>query len=188
MRVLDAVAKAGGLATGLQLGSSVELADLEGSYVVRDNDILPVDFIELIRKGNMLHNIPLLNRDIIYISSSVNKEIYVIGEVTTPGHFPYKEEMTILQALSFAIGLKESANKNAVVVRGGVNHPRIFKVNLKDILKGKTRDFPLRPSDVIYVPRSGFAEWNNVVNTLLPTLQAVQGGWIVKEIIDEINQ
>jgi len=170
------------------LGNSVELADLAGSYVVRGNKILPVDFLELIRKGNMLHNIPLSNRDIIYIASSVSKEVYVIGEVHTPGHFPYKEEMTILQAISFAIGLKETANKNAVVVRGGINHPRIFKVNIKDILNGEIRDFPLVPSDVVYVPRNTFAEWNNIINTILPTLQVVQGGWIVKEMMEGFKQ
>ena len=187
MRVLDAVAKAGGLSTGLQLGNSVELADLESSYVVRNSEILPVDFIELMRKGNMLHNIPLKNGDYIYISSAVNREVYVIGEVIRAGHFPYREDMTVIQSLSFANGMKETAYHEAIVIRGGLTHPRMFKIDMKAVLQGKTQDFPLKPNDIVYIPRGKLANWNKIVNLILPSMQALQSGWLIHEMINDIG-
>ena len=181
-RVLDIIATAGGLASGYFQNNTVELADLERSYVVRKNRILPVDFVELVRKGDMLQNIPLVDGDYIYIPSSVNREIYVIGEVIAPGHFLFKESMTVMQVISFAQGFKETSTSEIAVIRGGMNHPRIFKINFKSILKGETRDFPLKPNDIVYVPRSKLAEWNKMIGLITPSLELIQGGWMVKEI------
>jgi polysaccharide export outer membrane protein len=188
MRVLDAIAVSGGLSTGLQLGSSVELADLAGSFVVRDNTILPVDFVELMRKGNMLHNIPLKNGDYIFISSAVNREIYILGEVVRAGHFPYREDFTLMQSLSFAWGVKDSAYKEAIIIRGGLTHPRVFHVNMKKIVSGESQDFPLESNDIVFIPKSKMAEWNHIVNLILPSLQTLQSGWLIKTIIDDVGK
>lgn len=183
MRVMDAIATAGGLSTGYFQNNTIELADLERSYIVRDNRVLPVNFQALVREGDMLHNIPLLNGDYIYISSSVNREVYVLGEVDSPNHFLYKESMTLMQVISFAGGFLNTANLHVIVVRGGLNHPRVFRVDVKAILAGRTQDFPLKPNDIIYVSRSPLASWNNILQLLMPSLEAVQSGWMLREII-----
>jgi polysaccharide export outer membrane protein len=183
MRVMDAIATAGGLSTGYFQNNTIELADLERSYIVRDNKVLPVNLQALVREGDMLHNIPLLNGDYIYISSSVNREVYVLGEVGSPNHFLYKESMTLMQVISFAGGFLNTANLNVVVVRGGLTHPRVFKVDIKAILAGKSKDFPLKPNDIIYVSRSPLASWNNILQLLMPSLEAVQSGWMLQEIM-----
>ncbi|MCK4957277.1 MAG: polysaccharide biosynthesis/export family protein, partial [Candidatus Cloacimonetes bacterium] len=157
MRIVDAIAVAGGLSSGIFQNNTIELADLERSYIIRNNKILPVSFKELIREGNMLHNIPLIDGDYIYIPSSVNREVYVLGAVGTPWHFLYKESMTLMQVITFARGLTDNARDEVIIVRGGLSHPRVFRINLSRILAGEEHDFPLKPNDIIYVSNTPIA-------------------------------
>jgi len=187
MRILDALADAGGLALGYFQNNTVELADLERTFLIRENRVLPIDFVELIQNGQMIYNIPLLDRDYIYIPSAVNKEVYVIGEVNQEGHYFYQENMTLVQSLTFAQGFKNSAQSTVYVIRGNLNHPRIFKINTKDILKAKVRDFRLKPNDIVYIPKRPIARWNEIVNNALPSLQAIQSAYFINEVYKDIR-
>lgn len=183
MRILDIFAKAGGLETGLQRGTSVVLGDLERSFFVRNGQVLPVDFVKLVREGKMLHNIPVKDGDYIYIASSVNKEIYVLGEVNRPNYFAYKENMSLTQAIAAARGLKNTANKYAIITRGGLTHPRMYKINIESVLRGETRNVDLEPGDVIYIPRSRVAKFNKIMDLIVPSIRAVQTTWMIRDMI-----
>jgi polysaccharide export outer membrane protein len=187
MRVVDVIAEAGGLSSGIFQNNTIELADLERSYMIRNNRLLPVDFQELIREGNMLHNVPIIDGDYIYIPSSVNREVYVLGEVGTPWHFLYKESMTLMQVITFARGFTDNAKSEVLVVRGGLSHPRIFRVDTAKILAGEAQDFPLKPNDIIYVPNSPIASWNKVLSLIMPSLEAIQTGWLMNEIYQQVD-
>ncbi|MDD3535766.1 MAG: polysaccharide biosynthesis/export family protein [Candidatus Cloacimonetes bacterium] len=187
MRVLDAIAAAGGLALGYFQNNSVELADLERTFMIRDNRILPIDFVELVQNGKTIYNIPILDKDYIFIPSAINREIYVIGEVHQEGHYFYQENMTLVQSISFAQGFKPTAQSTIYVIRGNLSHPRLFKINTKDILKAKVRDFRLKPNDIVFVPKHPIAKWNQVVNYALPSLQAVQSAYFINEMIKDIR-
>lgn len=187
MRILDALSSAGGLALGYFQNNSVELADLERTFMIRDNRILPIDFVELVQNGKMLYNIPLLDRDYIYIPSAINREIYVIGEVNQEGHYFYQENMTLVQSISFAEGFKKTAQATVYVIRGNLSHPRIFKINTKDILKAQVRDFRLKPGDIVYIPKRPIARWNEIVNNALPSLQAIQSAYFINEIYKDLK-
>ena len=41
------------------------------------------------------------------------------------------------------------------------------------ILKGQAGAFPLEPGDIVYVPPSGIATFNQAISQLLPSLEAV---------------
>jgi len=188
MRILDLIAKAGGLALGYFQNNSIELADLERSFIVRNNKVLPIDFYALIKEGDMLNNIPLMGGDYIYLPSSINREVYVVGEVIEQGHFAYKENMTLGQVIAYSQGLKPSAKTSSIyLVRGNLKHPRLFKIDLDAIYKGKIMDFKLKPNDIIYVPKTPIASWNLVLEQILPSLQAVQTGYLLQNIIDDTN-
>jgi len=188
MRILDLIANAGGLALGYFQNNSIELADLERSFIVRNNKVLPIDFYALIKQGNMLNNIPLMGGDYIYLPSSINREVYVVGEVLEQGHFAFKENMTLGQVIAYAQGLKPSAKtSNVYLVRGNLKHPRLFKINLDAIYQGKIMDFRLKPNDIVYVPKTPIASWNLVLEQILPSLQAVQTGYILQNIIEDTN-
>ncbi len=187
MRILDALASAGGLALGWFQNNSVELADLERTFMMRNNKILPIDFVELVQNGNMLYNIPLLDKDYIYLPSAINREVYIVGEVNQEGHFFFQESMTLIQSITYAQGFKTTAQSTVYVIRGNLSHPRLFKIDTKAILAAKVQDFPLKPNDIVYVPKHPIAKWNDVVYMALPSLQAIQSAWFLNDMIQRMN-
>jgi len=187
MKILDALAAAGGLAMGWFQSNTVELADLERTFMIRDNRILPIDFVELVQNGKMIYNIPLLDKDYIYLPSAINREIYVVGEVYQEGHYFFQENMTVMQSIAFAQGFKDTAQSTVYVIRGNLTHPRLFKIDTKDILKAKVRDFRLKPNDIVFVPKHPIAKWNEVVNNALPSLQAIQSAYFLNEMYQDLQ-
>jgi len=182
-KVIDSIAIAQGLSIGIADNTTIELADLEHAFIRRDNKVLPVNFIELVRKGNPIHNIPLMDKDYIYIPSSLNKEVYILGEVNLPSPFGFKERMTLTQLVVLARGYKKSANINKVaVIRGTLTNPRVFLVNLSDILEGKIKDFRIKPFDIVFIPSSVLGDWNDILKMVMPSLNAIQSAYILNQI------
>jgi len=172
LKLADAIAKAEGLSVGVFDNNTIELADLEHSFVRRGNEILPIDFDSLLRKGDALMNIPLINGDYIFIPSAMNQEVYIIGEVEKQGYFGFKPNMTAGRLLAHAEGIKNSAGDEILVVRGNLHHPRVYKLSRSAILNGETRDFRLQPNDIIYVPKGVLGHWNAILAEIVPTLEA----------------
>jgi polysaccharide export outer membrane protein len=170
-RLTDAIAMAKGFLTGQYDGKTIEIADLDHAFVARDGKILPVDFIEAITKGNPLHNIPLKDGDYIYIPSSVNEEIFILGEVETPNHVGYQKGLTVSRALTYAKGLKESASSKVLVIRGNLRKPKVYVVDIHDVMRGMQSDFALKPNDIVFAPRGAFSQYNVVVEKLMPTFE-----------------
>jgi len=92
------------------------------------------------------------------------QQIYVGGEVNRPGAFNLIGSMTVLQSISLAEGLKDTARtKEMVIVRRGVdNKPLIMTINLKKVVDGTdmSQDIILKPFDIVFVPKSSVAEVN----------------------------
>jgi len=172
LKLADAIAKAEGLSIGIFDNNTIELADLEHSFIRRGNSILPVDFVSLLRKGNSLMNIPLINGDYIFIPSAMNQEVYIIGEVENQGYFGFKPNMTAGRLLAHAEGIKNSAGDEILVVRGNLQHPKVYKLSRSAILNGKVQDFRLKPNDIVYVPKGVLGTWNAIISEITPTLEA----------------
>ncbi len=152
MTVIEAIAQAGGLETGVFEHNTVELADLSHSFLVRDGHRLPIDFEKLFQNGDLAQNIPLEPNDYLYFASSGANEIYVLGEVQSPGIVPFTPSSSIIGALTTRGSFTTRAYRARVlVVRGSLTHPQTFVVDASDILKGKTGNFRLMPRDIIYV-------------------------------------
>jgi polysaccharide export outer membrane protein len=78
----------------------------------------------------------------------------VLGEVYKPGMVPLQGDVTVLQALAVAGGLKDFANeKNIRILRKGVTGTQTIKFNYKDAIKGERNSNPyLKPGDIVVVP------------------------------------
>ncbi|MCP4179479.1 MAG: capsule biosynthesis protein CapA [bacterium] len=172
-RLTDAVAEASGLSEGEKDGDTIELANLDHAFVVRDKKMLPVDFVKVIKNGNRLNNIPLKNNDYIYIPSSMNLNVFIMGEVLVPGSCAYNENLTLLKALSWAQGRKKTSSDIAVVVRGNLVSPKVFKIDVEDILRGRVADFKLEPNDIVYFPSGYVADYNLIVKKIIPTFEVI---------------
>ena len=175
-RLIDALAMSGGFATaGGRDNDRYELADLENAYLMRDGKVLPVDFVEALVKRNPLHNIPIMNGDYIHIPSLDAGKIAVLGEVGDPDCYPYQPNLSLLQAIAMAGGLKETNSRDIKVIRGGLKNPVVFTLDIREIRYGRVKDFRLKPLDIVFIPRDAISEWNVLVRQILPSVQLLNG-------------
>lgn len=155
MTLLDIISQAGGL-TGLH-GDHI--------LVIRQNPdgtsmSLEIPIEDLFEKGDAALNIPLMPKDIVNVLMVQIVKVYVFGQVKNPGALEVKKNMipTLLRAIAQAGGFAERAAKSRVLIKrqNPDGTETEIKVNVKDIMKGKRRDIPLKEGDVIIVPESIF--------------------------------
>ncbi len=185
MRILDAIAAAGGFPRGKVNEDTVELADLEHAYISREGKILPVNFPDLIQNGVMVNNIPVAEGDYIHIPSNLNREVYIVGEVLSPGAYGYRRDLSLMQLIAKASGMQDRATAQIILVRGSLRDPKVFSFDTDLILKGEMLDVRLQPEDIIFVPKSYLGTWNMILNLLLPSMQTVQSGIILQKLMDD---
>jgi len=94
--------------------------------------------------------------EVSVIVKEVNSaKIYVMGKVNSPGVFPLRSEITVLQAITLAGGFAEWAKKSKVIIlrKTGEKDQRIV-VNIDRVIDGKkgAEDVRLQPGDRIIVP------------------------------------
>ena len=77
---------------------------------------------------------------------------YVTGEVNHPGAVTIQSQLTVLQALAIAGGLKDFANaKNIRILRRSSLGVQTIAFNYKDAIRGSAPVY-LRPGDTVVVP------------------------------------
>lgn len=98
----------------------------------------------------------------IFVKEYSAKQVYVLGEVKSPGAIPLPTEagLTVLEAISLAGGFTPVAapDRTRIIRTGADGKPQNLTVEVSAITKNgqKDKDVPLAPSDVVYVPQSFF--------------------------------
>ena len=88
----------------------------------------------------------------IYPKEYNSKKIIVLGEVAKPGTFPFKNNMTVVEAITLAGGFKSSANKNYVVVTRKIEgKEQRIEVPVQDITEGLASNLALNAGDIVFV-------------------------------------
>ena len=137
-------------------------ADLKNSFLLRKGKKLNVDFYKLVKKGDISQNVWVLPNDLIFIKDNFKNRINVIGEVKQPQVITFQEGMTVLDAILIAKGLTDVAKpKGTQVYRRGQDQGRPISkipVSLDEVIfdGNLTKNIPLKPGDIIHVPRSFF--------------------------------
>ena len=152
MKLLSALASGGGMKQTVLNTITVDQADLKHAFILRDGKNLRVDFINLVERGDMSQNIPLESGDYIYIPDTVDKKVYVLGEVRFQRSIDLMRPMTLLQAMTKARGLSDDASDELYVLRGSLSDPAVKKVSFSELINGEAKDFFLKKDDIIYVP------------------------------------
>jgi polysaccharide export outer membrane protein len=168
------------LLEALALGGSVDVsqADLYQAYVAQGQTKLPVDLHALLIDGDLSQNITLAPGDTIVVPSSENENAFVLGAVGAPGPVKFQGgELSLLQALS-AAGLNLQNYTDARlgqirIIRSSGRNAAFFVVDANKILNGQAVPFALQPGDVVFVPPSPVATWNQALRELIPSLQTV---------------
>jgi len=92
--------------------------------------------------------------DVAVIVTEINApKVFVIGNVTRPGEYPLRSDMSVLQALSLAGGFTPFASpKKITVLRNKGGEREIRKVNYYDMIDNGEGNYMLKPGDTIVVP------------------------------------
>lgn len=155
--ILEAVARADGLETGILNRNSIDLADLDRSFLIREGKRVPIDFEKLFGGGELAQNIPIEPNDLLYFPPATLKEVYVVGEVGEPGVVAYTADTSIISAITERGGFSpRSFKRRVLVMRGSINHPETFVVDTWAITDGRVADFKLQPKDIVYVSSRPF--------------------------------
>jgi len=115
-----------------------------------------IDLEELLVKGEMALNLPLINGDVINIP--VSGKVFVGGQVKTPGGFTLGKRLTVGQAVTLAGGVTpkaDGAEAKIFRISGTEGKKEILSVNLYEIAKGNAMDLYLKENDIVIVPMSG---------------------------------
>ena len=109
----------------------------------------------------------------VQVAKFRNRNIYVLGEVITPGMQSLTDKpLSIMEALSSAGGINSgSADPSHIyIVRGSFQQPDVFWLDARtpqSLLIAER--FPLQENDIVYVSAATLSPWNNFINQVLPS-------------------
>lgn len=176
-RLSDFVARGKGFKSGLLDSSTVDLADISNSYIIRNDKMLPVNFTEALIKGNQKHNVRIFPNDIVYIAKKEDSRVIIMGEVNIPRVMNWTNTLTVSEVIAYAGGLKPEYWGTLLILRKpkdpGKGSLDVYKVDVNDLLAGRCKDFLVASGDILYIPKDSMSEYNMFVNKLMPTAQFI---------------
>lgn len=112
---------------------------------------------DLMINGDQDLNIELRPKDVVTVPIDQMLNVFVYGEVNTPGAIPYlsSRKITLLQAVAQAGGTTEWAKRSKVVIKRKdkrTGKEMKIRANLKKMISGKVADLVLEEGDVVIVP------------------------------------
>ena len=148
-RLLDLLLVAGGIRTNAT-GTAT---------LIRDNEPhRTLDVKSLLEAKSLEENVVLKPGDIVKVIGPGLIDILIFGEVRSPGWFQVDENTTLLKVVSLAGGASDRAAKGKVRIyrsKAG-KEEEVIKVDLEDVIKGKSEDIVLQDGDRIVVPKTFF--------------------------------
>jgi len=91
----------------------------------------------------------------VFVESYGSRQVYVGGEVNSPGEIPILTQLTVLEAIMRAGGVNSTtaSYRNVVVIRQQEGKYTRYELNLESVLLGREdKPFLLLPLDIVYVP------------------------------------
>jgi polysaccharide export outer membrane protein len=118
---------------------------------------ITVNLSQILETGDLAGNIIIQPGDVVTVPHA--GIVYVLGAVAKPGGYTVsndRAQLSTLKVLSLAGGLERTAKSDhAVIVRkDATGQQREVEVDLKKVMRFEAEDVQLRPSDILYVPRS----------------------------------
>lgn len=182
--VTDLLVKAGGPAAN---------ADLEHVRVTQpDGEVQTINLLQLVLAGRLKQEPVLDAGSVIFVPEKppeLPKQVFILGEVRSPGGRPFTPNLTMAQALGHAGGVTDYAVSSSTrVIRGDPATPLLIAADFDKVFRdGDLRfDVPLQPGDIIYVPRSAIGDWNAFVMKLRPTLDFLSIGGSTTQTFREL--
>jgi len=128
---------------------------------------------------------PTLNLEVL------NKRIYVLGEVKTPGVVKLdKEKMTMIEALAFSGGFTDSAVRDNIIVisHNAQNQMTMRKIDMTNFNTIHLSNMMIKPNDIIYIQPNGWKQFNvaatDITSVLTPLTQVLGTYASIKYLTD----
>jgi len=143
----------------------------------RDGIIKKINLFEIMFAGDVSKDIVVDGGDVIFVPYKADTEdynIFILGEVKTPGIYKLTPELTVLQALVKAGGYKKEALLEEIrIIRGGLDNPQVIVADTKAIIERGdiSKDVLLQNKDIIYIPKTRIGDWNAFLAKMRPTLE-----------------
>ncbi len=139
-------------------------ADKRNITIRRGDKSFNIDLVA----GNLdkIRDIKFQKDDLIYVEKRFNK-VYVLGQVLNPGWFPYVENSKVMDYISHARGMLESAGDEVVVLVGGkTDKDSIRRIKINHDIGVPLDNLAVEPGTVVFVPKGVIANWEFLLRQL----------------------
>lgn len=102
---------------------------------------------------------PLVTVTVQSFNGPYDQQIRIVGQAAEPKAIPYRNDMTVLDAIIAVGGMTEfAAGNRAVIVRKEGGEEKSYNVRLDDLIIGGdvSANVPLMPGDILIIPQSWF--------------------------------
>lgn len=140
---LELVSRAGGLGQNAGDTATIQRKNSDGET----GEVIVVDLLALIEKGDLSQNIQIQEGDTVFISKA--GMCFITGEVNKAGTYACGDGTTVLRLVALAGGFSGKASKSSVRIVRIIN-------NEKTVIKDVDLYTPLLDNDVVVVPESFF--------------------------------
>lgn len=161
-----------------EAGGPTGNADLRAIRLLRlDGEAYTINLFRLVSEGQRFRDLVLDAGDVVFVPSRApdeQRKVFVLGEVKTPGAYPYTPNLRVSQVLAMAGGPTGSAVLESVrVIRGDLSSPQVVDVFAGGFTtpQDRSQDIVLQTNDVIVIPRSRVGDWNAFLAQIRPTLE-----------------
>jgi polysaccharide export outer membrane protein len=138
---------------------NIDSADLKEAYVLRGGERVKTGFHELFMNGAISEDMPIEPNDVIFIPPVLDKNVYVVGAVIRPRSIPFREGMTVMEAILESGGFTKFARESSTVIhRNGPVEAETIRVDVKKVMEDGelSQNVKLRPGDYIVVKEGLF--------------------------------
>ena len=171
--LLEVITRGGVLGSGGTIIDSPKTlpAIPERCAIYRGNDkVMWVDLKALLNSGNAMADIRLRRGDVVYVPSTQDRYVSVLGQVGHPGALPLESTSTLPKLLAQAGGPTDAAGDNAQIhlISPSTGTTRI--IAYRELLRPSPLELTLRPGDIIFIPKSGFNKVSYVLEKVSPLI------------------
>ncbi|MCH7944970.1 MAG: polysaccharide export protein [Armatimonadetes bacterium] len=132
---------------------------------------IPIDLFSMLRYGDTSQNYEVRDGDVLTVPKEAWNRITVWGRVPAPGSYPYREPMTLMDAIALGRGEIEFRSKLSAVkiIRRIPGRPGEFLYIEADLVRfmnngDSLQNIRLEPGDIVWVPDSGNVNFNQVAS------------------------
>ena len=156
-------------------GGPTKDADLTKVQIIRGGKTIILNLDRAIKQADITQNAILDEGDTIFIPSLAQskRRVYVLGEVKKPGIVEFNGDLNFLDAVSQSGGFGDHPYYSDIrIIRADRDKPEILAISFDKLIEqgDLTQNLALQDKDIVIIPASPIANWNKVVQDIMPTI------------------